>query len=223
MDLKKWAILQKRRKKSQLNLEDTFKLKKIKNKKNYLNDAILSSFEAKQSLLKIENKINLAIQKLYKSINKKGKIFFCGNGGSAADAQHLAAELLVRLRPHLNRKPIAAIPLALDTSTLTACGNDYDFRYIYSRSFEALSSQNDILVVISTSGKSKNIIEVLKYAKRKKIFSIGFYGSKGGEAKKYTNLSLIVESSNVARIQESHIFLGHYILEKLEDKILKFN
>lgn len=196
-------------------------MKKIQTKKDDLNEAITSSFLAKQSLLKIENKINFAIQKLYKSISKNGKIFFCGNGGSAADAQHLAAELLVRLRPHVNRKPIASISLALDTSTITACGNDYDFKYIYSRPFEALSAQKDILIVISTSGKSENIIEVLKYAKRKKIYSIGFYGSNGGIAKKYTDLSLIVEGSNVARIQESHIFLGHYILEKLENKILK--
>ena len=196
-------------------------MKKIQTKKDNLNEAIRSSFEAKKSLLKIENKINFAIQKLYKCISKNGKIFFCGNGGSAADAQHLAAELLVRLRPHVNRKPIASIALALDTSTLTACGNDYDFKYVYSRSFEALSEKKDILIAISTSGKSKNIIEVLKYAKRKNIFSIGFYGSKGGIAKKYTNLSLIVEGSNVARIQESHIFLGHYILEKLENKIFK--
>ena len=173
--------------------------------------------------MKIENKINIAIQKLFKCVKKNGKIFFCGNGGSAADAQHLAAELLVRLRPNVNRKPIAAIPLAIDTSTITACGNDYDFKFVYSRSLQALSSKKDILVVISTSGRSKNIIEVLKYAKRKKIFSIGFYGSRGGNAKKYTDLSLIVDNSNVARIQEAHIFLGHYILEKLEDKILNKN
>ena len=90
---------------------------------------------------------------------KKWKDFFCGNGGSAADAQHLAAELLVRLRPNVNRKPIAAIPLALDTSTITACGNDYDFKFVYSRSLQALSSQKDILVVISTLGDQKILLK----------------------------------------------------------------
>ena len=175
----------------------------------------------KKTIIKNKKNILNTINLISKKLKNKKRIFICGNGGSAADAQHLAAELLVRLRPHVNRKPIASIALALDTSTLTACGNDYDFKYVYSRSFEALSEKKDILIAISTSGKSKNIIEVLKYAKRKNIFSIGFYGSKGGIAKKYTNLSLIVEGSNVARIQESHIFLGHYILEKLENKIFK--
>ena len=143
------------------------------------------------------------------------------NGGSAADAQHLTAELLVRLRPKVNRIPIPAISLSMDSSTLTACGNDYGFDKIFSRPFEALADKKDILIVISTSGNSKNIIEVLKKAKKKKIFSIGFLGSKGGLAKKYCNISLIVPSQSVARIQESHIFLGHYILESVENMMLK--
>jgi D-sedoheptulose 7-phosphate isomerase len=144
----------------------------------------------------------------------------CGNGGSAADAQHLAAEFLVRLRPEVNRKPFSALSLALDTSTITACGNDYNFNLIFSRNLEALGCNKDILIVISTSGNSKNIIEVLKAAKKKKIYSIGFLGSEGGNAKKNCNLPLIVKSSNTATIQECHIFLGHYILENVEKKLL---
>ena len=104
---------------------------------------------------------------------------------------------------------------------MTACGNDYSFDKIFSRPFEALSNKNDILVVITTSGNSKNIIEVLKVAKKKKLLSIGLLGSKGGLAKKYCDISLVVDSNSVARVQESHIFLGHFILESVENLILK--
>ena len=182
--------------------------------------ALENSIETKKSLIKLEKSIHKSISEIYKSIKKRGKIFFCGNGGSAADAQHLAAELLIRLRPKINRHPIPAISLCMDSSTLTACGNDYSFKEIFSRPFEALANKNDILIVISTSGNSKNIIEVLKRAKKKNILSIGLLGSKGGIAKKYCDISLLVQSASVARIQESHIFLGHYILESVENMII---
>jgi D-sedoheptulose 7-phosphate isomerase len=175
----------------------------------------------KQSLLLLEDKIEKVILKLHEKIVNGGKIFICGNGGSAADAQHLAAEFLVRLRPKINRKPIAAIALAMDTSTITACGNDYSFDKIYSRNLEALGSSKDVLIVISTSGNSNNIINVLKFAKKNKILSIGFFGNKGGAAKNFTDINLIVKSKITARIQESHIFLGHYIFEQIENKIIK--
>ena len=126
----------------------------------------------------------LEINKLKTCISKGGKILFCGNGGSAADAQHLAAEFLVRLRPNVNRKPISALSLAQDTSTITACGNDYSYEDIFLRPFQALVNKNDILFCISTSGNSKNILKVLKEAKKRKIYSIGFLGNKGGKAKK---------------------------------------
>jgi len=195
-------------------------LKKI-NKKNYLREAIENSIDAKKSLLLIEEKINLAINVIYKKIKNGGKVFLCGNGGSAADAQHLAAEFLVRLRAHINREPIAAISLAMDTSTITACGNDYSFSQIFSRNLVALGSKNDILIVISTSGRSSNIIQVLKTAKKMKILRISFLGNNGGLAKKLSDISLIVKSSVTARIQESHIFLGHYIFESVENKLIK--
>jgi len=173
-------------------------------------------------LLKLDNKIEKIVNIIYKKLSLGGKIFLCGNGGSAADAQHLAAEFLIRLRPNVNRSPIPAISLAMDTSTLTACGNDYDFKYIFSRSLDALSNKSkDVLIVISTSGNSKNIIEALKAAKKNKILSIGFFGKTGGKAKKYCDMPLNVESNKVARIQESHIFLGHYIFEEVEKLIIK--
>lgn len=173
-------------------------------------------------LLKLNNKIEKIIKIIYKKLSLGGKIFLCGNGGSAADAQHLAAEFLIRLRPNINRNPIPAISLAMDTSTLTACGNDYDFKYIFSRSLDALSNKGkDVLIAITTSGNSKNIIEALKVAKKKKIVSIGFFGKTGGKAKKYCDMPLNIASNKVARIQESHIFLGHYIFEEVEKLILK--
>lgn len=189
--------------------------------KNNLKQAIDETIQTKNSLIDLEKDIKKTIQVIYKSISNKGKIFFCGNGGSAADAQHLAAELLIRLRPKVNRNPIPSICLTMDTSTLTACGNDYDFNKIFSRPFEALANKKDILFIISTSGNSKNILEVLKVAKKKNILSIGLLGSKGGLAKKFCNISIIVKSNIVARIQESHIFLGHFILENVENLLIK--
>lgn len=187
--------------------------KQLFNLKKDINDSMI----AKESLLNLNTQIYKAILKLRSKISNGGKILLCGNGGSAADAQHLAAELLVRLRPNFNRRPLPAISLATDTSTITACGNDYDFNNLFARNLDALGCKNDILIVISTSGNSKNIIKVLAKAKQKKIFSIGFFGGEGGKAKKKCNLPLIVKSTNTARIQETHIFLGHFIFQNLED------
>ena len=123
-----------------------------------------------QDILKMSKDIVEVIQNIQKKLKKGGKILFCGNGGSAADAQHLAAEFIVRLRPHINRNPIPALTLAQDTSTLTACGNDYSFDDIFLRPFKALAKKDDILICISTSGNSKNILKVLKQAKKTKIY-----------------------------------------------------
>ena len=173
-----------------------------------------------QSIFKMSKDIIDVIQNYKKKLKKGGKILICGNGGSAADAQHLAAEFIVRLRPHVNRNPIPAITLAQDTSTLTACGNDYSFDDIFLRPFQALAKKDDILLCISTSGNSKNIIKVLKEAKKKNIYSVCFLGKDGGKAKNICNKPLVISSQNTARIQECHIFLGHFILEKVEDLIL---
>lgn len=173
-----------------------------------------------QDILKMSKDVFIIIENLKKKLKRGGKLLFCGNGGSAADAQHLAAEFIVRLRPQVNRNPIPAITLTQDTSTLTACGNDYSFDDIFLRPFQALAKKDDVLICISTSGNSKNIINVLKEAKKSKIYSICFLGKGGGKAKELATKSLIVTSNNTARIQECHIFLGHFILEKLEDYII---
>lgn len=174
---------------------------------NYLN----------KDLIKIEG----IVKAIVKRILNGGKLLLCGNGGSAADAQHLAAEFLVRLRPNVNRNPIPAISLAMDTSTITACGNDFAFEKLFSRNLKALSSKEDILIVISTSGNSKNILNVLKTAKKQNILSIGFLGNSGGKAKKYCDKYIIIKSKNTATIQESQIFLGHYMFEEIEKRLLK--
>ena len=182
-----------------------------------LKKAISNSVEVKKSLILIEKEIKLAINIILKKIKNGGKIFLCGNGGSAADAQHLAAEFLVRLRPHINRYPIPALSLATDTSTITACSNDYSFTKIFSRNLQALASSKDILIALTTSGNSLNILEALKVAKQKRIFTIGFLGNKGGKAKKLCNIKLIVKSNITSRIQESHILLGHIICQLVEE------
>tara|TARA_B100001109_G_scaffold249038_1_gene240499 strand:+ start:182 stop:793 length:612 start_codon:yes stop_codon:yes gene_type:complete len=155
------------------------------------------------------------------SIYYGGKLLLCGNGGSAADAQHLAAEFLVRLTSDVNRESIPAISLAQDTSTLTACINDYGSDDIFKRVFSALSSKGDVLLAITTSGNSKNIIETLKIAKDREIFSLGFLGNGGGEALAYCDLAFVVPSKVTARIQESHITAGHALLQYIEDSLLE--
>jgi D-sedoheptulose 7-phosphate isomerase len=186
-----------------------------------LKKVLKQKIELDKNIISLNKEINLTIKKIFNVIKNGGKIFICGNGGSAADAQHLSAEFLVRLRPDKNRRPFPVISLAMDTSTITACANDFGFKYLFKRNLQALASKKDLLIAISTSGNSKNIINVLNYAKKNKIFSVGFLGNKGGKAKKYCNLTLIIPSSNVARIQEMHIFLGHFIFEQVENLLIK--
>jgi D-sedoheptulose 7-phosphate isomerase len=151
-----------------------------------------------------------------KSLRNGGKILFCGNGGSAADSQHLAAELVVRLRSTFNRSAIPAIALTVDSSILTAAGNDFGFKKIFSRQIEALGNSDDVLVVISTSGNSLNIIEAAKTARKKNIPVVGFLGGSGGKVAPIVDLPVIVPSGVAARIQEAHILIGHIICELVE-------
>ena len=189
--------------------------------KNNYDISIKEHLKTINCLEKLYPQINRTIKKLHKCLKSGNKILICGNGGSAADAQHLSAEFLIRLRPKVNRRAYPVISLALDTSTITACGNDYSFDDLFLRNFTALYKKGDILMTLSTSGNSKNILKILNYTSSKKIFSVGFLGNKGGKAKKYCSESIIVPSENVARIQEAHIFLGHYIFEQVENLLLK--
>jgi len=155
------------------------------------------------------------------SIEKGGKLMICGNGGSAADAQHLAAELLVRLTSQVNRKGLPAISLCQDISTLTATINDFSGEDIFSRNLLTLSKPGDVLMALSTSGNSPNIVKALKSAKEINLITIGFLGSNGGEALSYCDEAFIVPSNITARIQEVHITAGHATLQYVEDKLLE--
>ena len=187
----------------------------------HLKRVINDSVDLKKKLFKLSPQISKAIDLITSTLKKGNKILICGNGGSAADAQHLAAEFLIRLRPKINRSPYPVISLAQDTSTITACGNDLGFDNLFKRNFEALANKNDLLITLSTSGNSKNIIKVLKCAKIKKIRSISFLGNKGGKSKGLSNIEIIVPSNNTARIQECHIFVGHFVFQSAEDRLIK--
>ena len=155
------------------------------------------------------------------SISKGGKLMICGNGGSAADAQHLAAEFLVRLTSEVNREGIPAISLAQDTSTLTACLNDFGSDEIFKRVMLSLVKEGDVLLAITTSGNSSNILETLKSANSRGIYCLGFLGGDGGDALNYCDSAFVVPSNVTARIQESHITAGHAMLQYIEDKLLE--
>jgi len=154
------------------------------------------------------------------AIKNGNKVMFCGNGGSAADAQHLAAEMLIRFRPNINRAGMSAIALAQDISTITACGNDYGFDQLYERMVQALGKEGDVLVAISTSGSSENIIRAMKQAGEMGISIFGFLGTGGGVALELCDEAFVVPSDNTARIQEVHITAGHALMEYVEDCLL---
>jgi D-sedoheptulose 7-phosphate isomerase len=149
-----------------------------------------------------------------------GKLMFCGNGGSAADSQHLATEMLIRLRPNSERPSIAALALTLDPGTLTACGNDYGYDRVFERPLRGLGRRGDVLFGITTSGRSANVIRALGAAREMGIVTVGLLGGAGEPALKQCDLALLVPDSETARIQECHIALGHAVLELLEDRLI---
>ena len=152
-----------------------------------------------------------------KSLKRKKKILFFGNGGSASDAQHLSTELTVRFSE--NRKPISAISLSTDTSTLTAIGNDFGFEHIFSRQIDALGNPGDIAIAISTSGKSKNIIKGLQMAKKKGLKCISFTGRNLSLISKFSDEIISIPSKNTSRIQEMHIMIGQMLCNAIEYKL----
>ncbi len=151
------------------------------------------------------------------AIRRNKKIIFFGNGGSAADAQHLAAELVGRFKK--KRRPLSALALTTNTSILTALGNDFGFEYVFSMQIEAMGNPGDIAVGISTSGNSKNVLCGLQKAKEKRMKTVGFLGRDGGEIKNAVEIPLIISSDDTARIQEAHILIGHIICEIVERKL----
>ena len=188
---------------------------------NNLSTQIDESIKTKKSLLKLSKDIEKIIKIIYKKINSQGKILICGNGGSAADAQHLVAEFVVRLRPHINRNPIAAMSLVGDTSTITACGNDFGYEKLYERMITSLGKEGDCLIGITTSGNSENIILAMRAAKKMGINVFGFLGSGGGDVLELCDENFLVPSNDTGRIQEAHITAGHALMEYVEDKLLE--
>jgi D-sedoheptulose 7-phosphate isomerase len=160
-----------------------------------------------------------AVEKIVDSYKAGGRVFLVGNGGSAADAQHIAAELIGRFKSE--RVGLPAIALTTNTSVLTALANDYGFDTIFSRQLQALANEKDILIAITTSGTSANVIKAVEMAHSKGVVVIGFTGEKGHEFSDMVDLAIVVPSSDTARIQEAHIAIGHVICHLVEE--LLFN
>jgi D-sedoheptulose 7-phosphate isomerase len=183
---------------------------------------IQESIRLKTELLndkEIINNSNIIAEKIIECYKNGNKVFFCGNGGSFADAQHLSAELSGRF--YFDRDPLEVVLLAANVSYLTAVGNDYSYSDIFSREIKSSVKEGDILICFSTSGKSKNVIKAIGVAKNKGAIIVSFIGNDGGEMKDISDYNLIIPSNNTARIQECHTLLGHTILEIVENKMFK--
>ena len=167
----------------------------------------------------LSNEINKTANLIITAINKNKKIIIIGNGGSAADAQHIAAEFLGRYK--LKRKSIPAIALTANSSTTTAIANDYDFSDVFSRQCESLVSKGDIVIGISTSGNSENIVKGLRTSRKNGGLTIGLLGNKGGKIKNIVDISLIVKDSSIPRIQEAHRVIYHIICEIVEEELAR--
>ena len=162
--------------------------------------------------------IQAMIECIWESMQQGGKLLICGNGGSAADAQHLATECMVRLEAE--RAPLPAIALTTDTSLLTAAGNDYGFETIFARQVAGLGRPGDVLLAISTSGHSPNVVRAVEEAHRRGLHTLGLLGKDGGRLKDIVHIALVVPSSNTQRIQEVHITIGHILCGTLERRML---
>ena len=184
-------------------------MKNLDKVKNNLAFDLRESIEAKKKIIFDVNKIQKIITSITEKMKNNGKLLICGNGGSAADSQHIAAEFVGRFE--MERGPLPAIALTTDSSVLTCIGNDYDYDQIFSRQVNGLGNKNDCLLCISTSGNSQNIFNAVKAANEKGITTIGLLGNNGGKIGDLCNHNLIVNSNNTARIQEAHIFIMHSI------------
>lgn len=188
--------------------------------KNQITDIISASIEVKQQLLADEEMlqaIEAAVDAISTCFRNGGKVLFCGNGGSAADAQHLAAEFSGRF--YKDRKALPAEALHCNTSYLTAVANDYSYDVIYARLVEGIAVKGDVLVGLSTSGNSSNIVRAFEIAKEKEMVTIGFTGVSGGIMKNYSDYLFNVPSADTPRIQESHILIGHIICQLVENQL----
>jgi phosphoheptose isomerase len=160
-----------------------------------------------------------AAQRIADSISSGGKLMLCGNGGSAGDSQHLAAEFTSRLRANMERPGIPALALTTDTSFITARANDYSFDEIFERLVDIWGRAGDVLIAITTSGNSRNLIRAVQRCRQKGVFTIGLLGETGGELLPLVNLPILVPSDSTQHVQESHITIGHILCELVEDTL----
>ena len=189
--------------------------------KNSIKKQILESIKTKEAI--IENGLNhieAAAEVLIESINLSRKILWCGNGGSAADAQHLATELMGGMSDH-DRMPIPSIALTTDSSFITAWSNDLDFESIFSRQVQGLGNEGDVLIGISTSGNSKNVISAIKQANFKKLKTIVLTGKSGGKIDGLADITIKVPSNDTQRIQEAHIMIGQILCSQVENSVIE--
>jgi D-sedoheptulose 7-phosphate isomerase len=189
----------------------TFEIKKFFEES--LDESASIKLKIKETLF---SDINSAIDLIVKCFKDGNKLLLCGNGGSAADSQHIATEFVIRLSHHLQRPALPAFAITTDSSNLTAGGNDIGFENVFARNVEGLGRKGDILLVISTSGNSPNLIKAVEMAKLKDMYVIGFLGGSGGKLKEIVDLPIIVPSSSTQRIQEAHITIAHIICESVE-------
>ncbi len=188
--------------------------------KEYIKDQIKKSYETKQIIYQDEillQKIEEVAKKCVALYKSDKKTILAGNGGSAADAQHIAAELVGRYG--FDRPSIPSLALTTDTSNLTAIGNDYGYDQVFSRQLEGMGQEGDIFIGISTSGNSVNIIKAFASAKKKNIITVALTGRDGGEMAKIADIALVIPSNSTPRIQESHILIGHIICDIIEKEI----
>ena len=190
------------------------------NRENFIKQSLKESSEVK---LKIEKEcsgdIIKSVDLLIEAFQKGNKLLLCGNGGSAADAQHIAAEFMIRLSHDLDRPAIPAIALTTDTSNLTAGGNDIGFENVFARNVEGLGKEGDVLIAISTSGNSINVIKAVDIAHEKGMKVIGFLGDSGGKLKLKVDTPIVIPSVSTQRIQEGHITVAHIICEMVEREL----
>jgi len=190
------------------------------NREQFIRSSLRESAATKQRIEdQLLPEISKAIDLIKNALRKKKKILLCGNGGSAADAQHLATEFVIRLSPAIQRPGLPAIALTTDTSNLTAGANDLGYDNVFGRSVEALGAKGDVLIGISTSGNSESINQAFRVARKKKMVTIGFLGKDGGKSKELTDLSIIIPSQDTQRIQEGHITVGHIIFQQVEQEL----
>jgi len=189
-------------------------------KEKFITDSLIESAETKTKILKeCKSDILKAVELLVNCFKNGNKLLLCGNGGSAADCQHIATELMIRLSHHIQRPALPAIALTTDTSNLTAGGNDIGFENVFARNVEGLGNKGDVLLAISTSGNSPNVIKAVEMAHKKGMKVISFLGGNGGKLKPLVDLSIVIPSSNAQRIQEGHITVAHIICELVEEEL----